>query len=181
MSEGLINAIPEVQAIVRPEIADVGTAPIGFEVSGHRIGDVVQVVPHRLRPHPTVMRILNDAGVAGFADDEIEAGLALVAVYVLLRTVGAPDAVVLGWTALAGALTFFAGSFFDSNQAGLGQFFQFHSWLYLVLIPAISMRLWAEERRNGTIELLMTLPVTLSQSILGKFLASWLFLGLALA
>ena len=83
--------------------------------------------------------------------------------------------------ALAGALTFFAGSFFDSNQAGLGQFFQFHSWLYLVLIPAISMRLWAEERRNGTIELLMTLPVTLSQSILGKFLAAWCFTGVALA
>lgn len=82
---------------------------------------------------------------------------------------------------LSGALTFFAGGFFESNQAGLIPFFNFHSWLYLILIPAVSMRLWAEERRIGTIELLMTLPVTLTEAILGKFLAAWCFAGVALA
>ncbi|MEC8198053.1 MAG: ABC transporter permease, partial [Pseudomonadota bacterium] len=82
--------------------------------------------------------------------------------------------------ALSGALTFFAGGFFESDQASLITFFNFHGWLYLILIPAISMRLWAEERRNGTIELLMTLPVTLMQAILGKFLAAWCFAGVAL-
>jgi ABC-2 type transport system permease protein len=82
---------------------------------------------------------------------------------------------------LAGALTFFAGSFFDANQASLSGFFMFHSWLYLILIPAISMRLWAEERRTGTVELLMTLPVTLTGAILGKYLAAWCFAGIALA
>lgn len=83
--------------------------------------------------------------------------------------------------ALSGALTFFAGGFFERDQASLGVFFNFHAWLYLILIPAISMRLWAEERRNGTIELLMTLPMTLSQVVIGKFLAAWCFSGIALA
>tara|TARA_B100000459_G_scaffold137353_1_gene94493 strand:+ start:3005 stop:3742 length:738 start_codon:yes stop_codon:yes gene_type:complete len=83
--------------------------------------------------------------------------------------------------ALSGALTFFAGGFFESDQASLIAFFNFHSWLYLILIPAISMRLWAEERRTGTIELLMTLPVTLAEAVLGKFLAAWAFAGVALA
>ncbi len=83
--------------------------------------------------------------------------------------------------ALAGALTFFTGAFFERNQADLQVFFNFHPWLYLVLIPAISMRLWAEERKTGTIELLMTLPITLRQAVLGKFLAAWCFAGIALA
>jgi ABC-2 type transport system permease protein len=82
---------------------------------------------------------------------------------------------------LSGALTFFAGGFFESEQASLRSFFNFHSWLYLILIPALSMRLWAEERRNGTIELLMTLPVTLGEAVMGKFLAAWCFSGVALA
>ncbi len=83
--------------------------------------------------------------------------------------------------ALSGALTFFAGGFFESDQASLIPFFNFHPWLYLILIPAISMRLWAEERRTGTIELLMTLPVTLTAIVLGKFFAAWAFSGVALA
>ena len=83
--------------------------------------------------------------------------------------------------ALSGALTFFAGGFFESDQASLIPFFNFHPWLYLILIPAISMRLWAEERRTGTIELLMTLPVTLTAIVLGKFFAAWAFAGVALA
>ena len=83
--------------------------------------------------------------------------------------------------ALSGALTFFAGGFFESEQASLRTFFNFHSWLYLILIPALSMRLWAEERRNGTIELLMTLPVTLAQAVMGKFITAWCFAGVALA
>ena len=83
--------------------------------------------------------------------------------------------------ALAGALTFYIGNFFDRNQADLEAFFTFHPWLYLFLIPAISMRLWAEERKSGTVELLLTLPVSLWDAVLGKFLAAWFFAGVALA
>jgi ABC-2 type transport system permease protein len=75
--------------------------------------------------------------------------------------------------ALAGALTFYIGNFFDRNQADLESFFTFHPWLYLFLVPAISMRLWAEERKSGTVELLLTLPVSLWDAVLGKFLAAW--------
>jgi ABC-2 type transport system permease protein len=81
---------------------------------------------------------------------------------------------------LAGAFTFFLGGFFERGQADLSAFFNFHPWLYLFLVPAISMRLWAEERKSGTIELLMTLPVSLRAMVLGKFLAAWLFTGVAL-
>jgi ABC-2 type transport system permease protein len=83
--------------------------------------------------------------------------------------------------ALAGALAFFVGNWFDRGQADLQPFFSFHPWLYLVLIPALAMRLWAEERRSGTIELLLTLPVSMTQAVVGKFLASWIFSGIALA
>jgi ABC-type uncharacterized transport system involved in gliding motility auxiliary subunit/ABC-type transport system involved in cytochrome c biogenesis permease component len=72
------------------------------------------------------------------------------------------------------------GSFYERGIADLGPFFQFHPWLYLFLVPAIGMRLWAEEWRSGTIELLLTLPLTAWQVVLGKFLAAWFFLGLAL-
>jgi ABC-2 type transport system permease protein len=82
---------------------------------------------------------------------------------------------------LSGAFTFFMGNFFERGQADLQSFFVFQPWLYLFLVPAIAMRLWAEERRGGTIELLMTLPVTTFQAVLGKFLAAWLFAGIALA
>jgi ABC-2 type transport system permease protein len=81
---------------------------------------------------------------------------------------------------LAGVLTFFVGNFFERGQADLQSFFTFHPWLYLVLIPALSMRLWAEERRSGTIELLLTLPIRLSEAVLGKFLAAWCFAGIPL-
>jgi ABC-2 type transport system permease protein len=81
---------------------------------------------------------------------------------------------------LANAFTFYLGSFYDRGQADLAPFFNFHPWLYLFLIPAISMRLWAEERKTGSIELLMTQPITLWDAVLGKFLAAWLFTGLAL-
>jgi ABC-2 type transport system permease protein len=82
--------------------------------------------------------------------------------------------------AMTGAFTFFIGNFFDRGRADLDAFFQFHPWLYLLLIPAISMRLWAEERKSGTIELLMTLPVTTTSAVLGKFLAAWAFAAIAL-
>ena len=82
---------------------------------------------------------------------------------------------------LTGFFTFTAGQFFERGEAGLGAFFGWHPWLYLVLVPAVGMRLWAEERRAGTLELLMTMPITPWQAILGKFLASWVFLGIALA
>ena len=83
--------------------------------------------------------------------------------------------------ALTGAVTFYFGGFFNRGQADLASFFSFHPWLYLFLIPAVGMRLWAEERKSGTIELLMTLPVSTTQAVLGKFLASWAFTGIALA
>lgn len=82
---------------------------------------------------------------------------------------------------LSGAFTFFMGGFYERGQADLWPFFNFHPWLYLFLVPALSMRLWAEERKSGTIELLMTLPIALRNMVLGKFLAAWLFTGVALA
>jgi ABC-2 type transport system permease protein len=81
---------------------------------------------------------------------------------------------------LASVFTFQVGALFERGQADLQPFFRWHPWLYLVLIPAISMRLWAEERNSGSIELLMTLPVTLWQAVVGKFLAAWVFAGVAL-
>jgi ABC-2 type transport system permease protein len=80
-----------------------------------------------------------------------------------------------------GAFTFYIGRFFENGMAELGIFFGYHPWLYLFLIPAIGMRLWAEERKSGTIELLLTLPIPLWASALGKFLAAWAFAGVALA
>ncbi|MEW5863908.1 MAG: ABC transporter permease [Pseudomonadota bacterium] len=82
---------------------------------------------------------------------------------------------------LAGFFTFTAGAFFERGEASLAAFFAWHPWLYLVLVPAVGMRLWSEERRAGTLELLLTMPVTAAQAILGKFIASWIFLALALA
>ena len=81
---------------------------------------------------------------------------------------------------LQGALTFNLGNFFDRNQADLAPFFTFIPWVFLLLVPAITMRLWAEERRLGTIELLLTLPVTQTQAVIGKFLAAWAFCAIAL-
>lgn len=82
---------------------------------------------------------------------------------------------------LAGALTFYFGGLYERGQADLQPFFVLHPSLYLFLVPAVAMRLWAEERRAGTIELLLTLPITLGQAVLGKFLAAWAFITLALA
>ena len=82
--------------------------------------------------------------------------------------------------ALAGALTFFLGNYFDRGQDDLVSFFSFHPWLYLVFIPALSMRLWAEERKSGTIELFLTLPISMGAAVLGKFFAAWVFAGIAL-
>ncbi len=82
---------------------------------------------------------------------------------------------------LNGVFTFYLGNFFSRGQADLQPFFEFHPYLYLILIPPVAMRLWAEERKTGTLELLMTLPVTLWEAVLGKFLAAWLFTATALA
>lgn len=81
---------------------------------------------------------------------------------------------------LSGAVTFELGGFLAGGQASLQSFFVYHPWLYLFLLPALGMRLWAEERKTGTIEFLMTLPVTVEQAVLGKFLAAWAFAGIAL-
>ncbi len=82
---------------------------------------------------------------------------------------------------LAGVLTFYLGDFYARGQADLQPFFEFHPWLYLLLVPGLCMQMWAEERKRGTIELLLTLPVTAAQAMLGKFLAAWLFVALVLA
>jgi gliding motility-associated transport system permease protein len=80
-----------------------------------------------------------------------------------------------------GAFTFYLGRFYDNNLADLSAFFGYHPWLYLFLVPAIAMRLWAEERRTGTMELLLTLPVPLWATVVGKYLAAWAFIAVALA
>lgn len=82
---------------------------------------------------------------------------------------------------LSNTFTFYLGNFYERSQADLAPFFSFHPWLYLFLVPALSMRLWAEERKSGSIELLMTLPIELWQAVLGKYFAAWLFTALALA
>ncbi|WP_297807439.1 ABC transporter permease subunit [uncultured Methylophaga sp.] len=81
---------------------------------------------------------------------------------------------------LTGFSTFYVGNFFERGEADLYPFFSLHPWLYILLIPAISMRLWAEERKSGSVELLMTLPVSVFEAVLGKFMAAWAFTGLAL-
>jgi ABC-2 type transport system permease protein len=80
----------------------------------------------------------------------------------------------------SGAFTFYLGNYFERGLADLDPFFQWHPWLYLFLVPAVSMRLWAEERRSGTIELLMTLPIAPWKLVIGKFAAAWAFVGIAL-
>ncbi len=82
--------------------------------------------------------------------------------------------------ALTGALCFYLGGFLFRGQADLEPFFVYHPWLYLLLVPAIAMRLWAEERKTGTIENLMTLPISTPEAVLGKYIAAWLFCGIAL-
>lgn len=82
---------------------------------------------------------------------------------------------------LMGTFTFYIGGFYEQGQADLRSFFNFHPWLYLFLVPAIAMRLWAEERKTGSIEMLLTLPITPWQAVLGKYLAAWAFTAIALA
>ncbi|MFT7133920.1 MAG: ABC-2 type transport system permease protein [Cyclobacteriaceae bacterium] len=88
---------------------------------------------------------------------------------------------ILIFLVLSGVFTFYMGNFYEREQADLSPFFNFHPWLYLFLVPAIAMRLWSEERKSGSIELLLTLPITRFEAVMGKFLAAWLFAGLALA
>lgn len=88
--------------------------------------------------------------------------------------------VVLAFVVLSAALTFHVGGFFERGQADLRPFFRFHPWLHLFFMPALGMRLWAEERRNGTLELLLTLPVPVVALVGGKFLAMWAVAGLTL-
>ncbi len=80
-----------------------------------------------------------------------------------------------------GAFTFYVGNFYENGVADLTVFFGYHPWLYLFLVPALAMRLWSEERARGTMELLLTLPIPLWVTVLGKYLAAWAFAGLALA
>ncbi|MBC9249682.1 ABC transporter permease [Pseudomonas alcaligenes] len=87
---------------------------------------------------------------------------------------------ILIFLVLSGVFTFYLGGFYEGGQADLKAFFSFHPWLYLFLVPALAMRLWAEERKSGSIELLMTLPITRFEAVTGKFLAAWVFAGIAL-
>ncbi len=88
--------------------------------------------------------------------------------------------VIVIFLLLTGFFTFMLGGFFERGEATLTSFFIWHPWLYLFLVPAVGMRLWSEERRSGTMELLLTMPITPWQAIVGKFLASWIFLAIAL-
>jgi ABC-2 type transport system permease protein len=88
---------------------------------------------------------------------------------------------LVAFLVLVGFLTFGVTMFYERRQANLTPFFFWHPWVYLLLVPAATMGLWAEERRTGTIELLLTLPVTLVETLVGKFLAAWAFIGIALA
>ncbi len=110
-------------------------------------------------------------------------GMMIVAKRELVGYFATPVAYVFTviFLALSAALTFYVGGFFERRQAGLEAFFTFHPWLFLFLVPAVAMRLWAEERKSGTIEVLMTLPITTTAAVLGKFLAAWVFIGGALA
>jgi ABC-2 type transport system permease protein len=85
---------------------------------------------------------------------------------------------MVGFLILTGFLTFSVTQFYERRVADLQPFFFWHPWVYLLLVPAATMGLWAEERRTGTIELLLTMPVTTTQTIVGKFLAAWLFIVL---
>jgi ABC-2 type transport system permease protein len=82
---------------------------------------------------------------------------------------------------LTSTFTFYLGNFYERGQADLAPFFTFHPWLFLFLVPALGMRLWAEERKSGSIEMLMTLPIEVWQAVVGKFLAAWIFTGVAIA
>ncbi|KOR29203.1 ABC transporter permease [Achromatium sp. WMS2] len=88
---------------------------------------------------------------------------------------------IIIFVVLAGLFTFYLGDFFGRNQADLQTFFQWHPWLYLFLVPALAMRMWAEERRSGTLELLLSLPITVVEATLAKFLAAWTFTAISLA
>jgi ABC-2 type transport system permease protein len=81
---------------------------------------------------------------------------------------------------LCGFFTFSVSRFYELGEADLRAFFEWHPWIFLFLVPSVGMRLWAEERRTGSIELILTLPITLSEAIVGKFLAAWLFIGMGL-
>lgn len=83
--------------------------------------------------------------------------------------------------ALTGAFAFHIGGFFERGQADLERFFIYLPWLYIMLIPAVAMRLWAEERQTGTVELLMTMPISITEAVVGKFAAAWIFIGICLA
>jgi len=87
---------------------------------------------------------------------------------------------ILIFLVMSGVFTFLFGEFYERGQADLLSFFDFHPWLYLFLVPAIAMRTWSEERKSGSIELIMTLPITTMQIMLGKFFAAWAILGLCL-
>lgn len=82
---------------------------------------------------------------------------------------------------MSGIFTFYIGGFYESGQADLMPFFGWHVWLYLFMIPAVSMRLWAEENKTGTVELLLTLPISSFEAVMGKYLAAWIFSGIALS
>lgn len=111
------------------------------------------------------------SGITAVAKRELKSYFATPVAYVF----------IVVFLVAAGAFTFYFGDFYDRGQADLNPFFTFHPWLFLFFVPALAMRLWAEERRSGTIELLMTLPIEPHEAVVGKFLAAWAFTCLAIA
>jgi ABC-2 type transport system permease protein len=87
---------------------------------------------------------------------------------------------LIGFLLISVGLAFFLGAFFKAGNASLERYFTFLPWVFVILVPAVCMRLWAEERRSGTIELLFTLPVTTLEAVIGKFLAAWAFVTTAI-
>lgn len=87
---------------------------------------------------------------------------------------------LVGFLVLSNALPYLISGLFERNEASLYMFFLWQPWVYLLLVPAATMGLWAEERRSGTIELLFTMPITMTQAIIGKFLAAWAFMTIAI-
>lgn len=111
------------------------------------------------------------SGITAVAKRELKSYFATPVAYVF----------IVVFLVAAGAFTFYFGGFYERGQADLNPFFTFHPWLFLFFVPALAMRLWAEERRSGSIELLMTLPIEPGQAVVGKFLAAWAFTCLAIA
>ena len=176
-------AMPRNGASILAEVAEAARAA-GWEIDGlrGRGGASRRGVPDHHRPLPGRHIYTRRPGGASGGPSRAMNNTLVISKRELGAYFATPVAYVfiVIFLLLMGVFAFYLGGFYERNQADLDAFFQWHPWLYLFLIPALSMRLWAEERKTGTIELLMTLPVSLTEAVLGKFLAAWCFTAVAL-